>query len=94
MGAGVCLHYAGGVGGGVCDRGVCAMIPHGESVWVRGVCDDTYESAVIAGSWLREHDILDCGGRFILSPRGYVYQVRYKPEGGVYNVHESRVCAS
>ena len=30
VGAGVCLHYAGGVGGGVCDHSVCAMIPRRE----------------------------------------------------------------
>lgn len=32
MGAGVCLHYAGGVGGGVCDHSVCAMIPRRERI--------------------------------------------------------------
>lgn len=51
MGAGVCLHYAGGVGGGVCDHSVCAMIPRRErialradkwwaSVWLKQMCMD------------------------------------------------------
>jgi hypothetical protein len=70
------------------------MILHGAKVRVRGVCDAAYECAVIAGSWLRKHDQRDATGRFVISPRGRVYQVMYKPDGGLYNVHEGRVVPS
>lgn len=73
---------------------VDAMIPHGAKVMVRGVCDAAFDCAVIAGSYLRERDQLDATGRFVISPRGRVYQVMYKPDGGLYNVHEGRVVPS
>jgi len=70
------------------------MILQGSKVRVKGVCDAAYECAMIAGSYLRERDQLDATGRFVISPRGRVYQVRYKPDGGLYNVHEGRVVPS
>lgn len=67
------------------------MILDGAKVRVKGVCDATYECAVVVGSYLRERAQQDATGRFVISPRGRVYQVKYKPDGGLYNVHEGRV---
>lgn len=67
------------------------MIAHGTKILVAFFGEDIPKEAVVAGSYLREHDQLDATGRFVIAHKGWVYQVRFKPEGGLYNVHESRV---
>jgi hypothetical protein len=67
------------------------ILETGTKVLVRSLFDDSFEQATIVGAYMRDKYQLDSTGRFVISERGVVYQVRYAPDMGVYNVHESRI---
>ncbi len=65
---------------------------HGTLVWVKDMSDETSSIAIVAGvSNHRSTVQMDSTGRFVITPSGYFYYVRYSPFLGVYNVHESRL---
>ena len=70
-------------------------LPHalGSNVLVKDIVGDGCHSAVIVGWYDRHANQLDATGRFIIAPKGRVYQVRYQEGMGVYNVHEDLVTA-